>query len=46
MGAGESFSAAHAVGDVDAIEEMHRVYDRHKRHTALAADASGWRLIK
>jgi len=44
--AGESFSAAHIVGYFDGIEEMHEVYDRHKGHTALAADASGWRLVK
>jgi hypothetical protein len=44
--AGESFSAAHIVGFFDTIEEMHRVYDRHKGHTALSADASGWRLLK
>ncbi len=44
--AGESFSAAHIVGYFDTIEEMHKVYDRYKGHTALAADASGWRLLK
>jgi hypothetical protein len=44
--AGESFSAAHVVGFFDTIEEMHRVYDRYKGHTALTADASGWRLVK
>ena len=44
--AGESFSAAHLVGYFDTIEEMHRVYDRYKGHTALAADASGWRLTR
>jgi hypothetical protein len=44
--AGESFSAAHIVGYFDTIEEMHRVYDRYKGHTALAADADGWRLVK
>jgi len=42
--AGESFSAVHIVGYFDTIEEMHKVYDRYKGHTALAADASGWRL--
>jgi hypothetical protein len=44
--AGESFSAAHIVGYFDTIEEMHRVYDRYKGHTALTADPSGWRLVK
>ncbi len=44
--AGESFSAAHIVGFFDNIEEMHKVYDRHKGHTALAADEKGWRLLK
>ena len=43
---GESFSAAHIVGYFDTIEEMHKVYDRHKGHTALTADKSGWRLVK
>jgi hypothetical protein len=44
--AGESFSAAHIVGFFDTIEEMHKLYDRYKGHTALTADASGWRLVK
>ena len=44
--AGESFSAAHIVGFFDTIEEMHEVYNRHKGHTALKADPSGWRLTK
>lgn len=44
--AGESFSAAHIVGYFDTIEEMHKVNDRYKGHTALAADKSGWRLTK
>jgi len=42
--AGESFSAAHIVGYFDTIEAMHSVYARYKGHTALAADAAGWRL--
>jgi hypothetical protein len=42
---GESFSAAHLVGYFDTIEEMHEAYGRYKGHTALEADASGWRLI-
>lgn len=44
--AGESFSAAHIVGYFDNIEDMHKVYDRHKGHTALSVDPSGWRLTK
>jgi len=44
--AGQSFSAAHIVGYFDTIEQMHQVYDRYKGHTALAADASGWHLLK
>jgi hypothetical protein len=44
--AGESFSAAHIVGYFDTVEDMHKVYDRHKGHTALTADRSGWRLVK
>jgi hypothetical protein len=44
--AGESFSAAHIVGYFDTVEEMHKVNDRYKGHTALTADKSGWRLMK
>lgn len=44
--AGESFSAAHIVGFFDSIEQMHALYERHKGHTALTADASGWQLAK
>jgi hypothetical protein len=44
--AGQSFSAVHLVGYFDTIEEMHAVYDRHKGHTALTAEATGWRLVK
>ena len=44
--AGESFSAAHIVGYFDSIEEMHKVYERFKGHTALHVNASGWRLEK
>ena len=42
----ESFSAAHIVGYFDSIEEMHKVYDRYKGHTALVVDPTGWRLMK
>ncbi|MFO0967513.1 MAG: hypothetical protein U0793_18295 [Gemmataceae bacterium] len=44
--AGDSFSAAHIVGYFDSMEEMNRVYDGARGHTALSADASGWRLVK
>ncbi len=44
--AGESFSAAHIVGYFDTIEEMREVNDLYKGHTALTADASGWRLVQ
>jgi hypothetical protein len=44
--AGESFSAAHIVGYFDDIEAMHKVNERYKGHTALAADANGWKLVK
>ena len=44
--AGESFSAAHIVGYFDTMDEMHAVYEKHKGHTALVADASGWRLVR
>ena len=44
--AGQSFSAAHVVGYFDSVEEMHKVNDRYKGHTALTADESGWRLAK
>jgi len=36
----------HIVGYFDTIEEMHKVYARHKGHTALSADANAWRLGK
>ena len=44
--AGDHFSAAHIVGYFDSIEEMHRVYEKYKGHTALVADSKGWRLAK
>jgi len=44
--AGESFSAAHIVGYFDTIEAMHKVNDRYRGNTRLAADATGWRLEK
>lgn len=33
------------VGFFDTIADMRQVYDRHRGHTALTADASGWRLV-
>jgi hypothetical protein len=44
--AGESFSSAFLVGFFDNIDEMHALNDRYQGHTALSADASGWRLEK
>jgi hypothetical protein len=44
--AGGSFGAAHLVGYFDTIEQMHAAYDKYKGHTALAADAAGWRLVR
>jgi hypothetical protein len=44
--AGQSFSAAHIVGYFDTIDAIHAVYNRYKGHTALSADATGWRLAK
>ncbi len=44
--AGGSFRAAHVVGYFDTIQEMHRVYDRYKGHTGLAADPAHWELLK
>jgi hypothetical protein len=43
--AGESFSSAHIVGYFDTVREMHQVYERHKGHTALTIDTSGWTLV-
>ena len=42
INAGRSFGAAH----FDTIDQMHAVYNRHKGHTALSVDASGWRVAK
>jgi hypothetical protein len=43
---GESFSAAFIVGYFDSIDEMNRVYDAHKGHTALEVSEDGWKLAK
>lgn len=42
--AGESFGAAYVVGYFDSLEEMHRVYDKHRGHSALEVTPDGWRL--
>ena len=44
--AGDTFSAAHIVGYFDTIEDMHALYERHKGHTGLTADAAEWKLTK
>lgn len=44
--AGESFRAAFIVGYFDSIEQMHRVYDRHKGHTGLQVTTDGWKLVQ
>jgi hypothetical protein len=44
--AGESFSAAFIVGYFDSLEEAHQVYDKHRGHSGLTVDASGWKLTK
>jgi hypothetical protein len=43
---GQSFSTAFIVGYFDTIEEMQRVYDAHKGHTAIETSAEGWKLTK
>jgi hypothetical protein len=43
--AGESFGAAFIVGYFDSIEEMHRVYDRHRDRTALDVSHDRWKLL-
>lgn len=42
--AGESFGAAYIVGWFDSIEEMEKVYDQYRGHSALEVTAQGWRL--
>jgi hypothetical protein len=44
--AGESFSAAHIVGYFDTIDQMHALYQQHKGHTGLVANAAWWKLVK
>lgn len=44
--AGQSFSAAFIVGYFDSVDEMHRVYDQYKGHTALEVTKTGWKLVK
>lgn len=43
--AGQSFSAAHIVGYFDDIAQMRKTYERYRGHTALTADAAGWKLV-
>ena len=42
---GESFGAAYIVGWFDSIDEMERVYDRYRGHSALTVSADGWKLL-
>lgn len=44
--AGESFGAAFVIGWFDSIEEMERVYDQYRGHSALAVTAESWKLTK
>lgn len=41
---GQSFSAAFIVGYFDSIDQMYKVYDSHKGHTALEVTPASWRL--
>lgn len=43
--AGESFGAAYVVGYFDSLEEMEKVYDEFRGHSALTVTPSGWRLV-
>jgi hypothetical protein len=43
---GESFQAAFIVGYFDSTDEMNEVYDRHREHTGLEVNESGWKLVK
>jgi hypothetical protein len=43
--AGQSFSAAFIVGYFDSIDEMHRVYDRHKGAVGLTVTPEAWTLV-
>ena len=43
--AGETFGAAFIVGYFDSIEEIEKVYDAHRGHSALQVDAAGWKLL-
>lgn len=44
--AGEKLGAAYIVGFFDSIDEMHQIYDLHKGHRGLQADANGWKLTR
>ncbi|RYD33059.1 MAG: hypothetical protein EOP86_14250, partial [Verrucomicrobiaceae bacterium] len=43
--AGESFGAAYVIGWFDSIEEMEKVYDQYRGHSALEVTTDGWRLV-
>ena len=43
--AGESFSSAHIVGYFDDIDAIHQLCEKHKGHTGLEIDESGWTLV-
>ena len=43
---GECFCAAFVVGYFESVEEMNRVYDQYKGHTALDVTSQGWKLRK
>jgi len=42
----ECFRADFAVGYFETLHAMHAATDRHKGHTALSVDGSGWRLVE
>ena len=44
--AGEQFSAAFVVGFFDSLEEMEKVYDQHRGHSALQVTEAGWQWAK
>ena len=43
---GESFSAAFVVGYFNSVDQMNRVYDHYKGHTALEVTSRGWKLLR
>jgi hypothetical protein len=44
--AGESFQAAYIIGYFDSIDEMNKLYDRHKGTVGLDVTKDGWKLVK